>query len=111
MQGPARVNDFASVRCFVSWQQKSLPQKARPPKAIPRSTEMVRELTRRTCGVIVEKMAKQLDRHFQEWQGYFGYYQTPSVLRDNDCWRRRGLRAFLWKQWNAVRFAGGFPAK
>ncbi len=98
------------------WQRKFLgfsftlhrePQRRIAPKAILRFKEKIRELTRRTRGVSAEKMAEQLGRYLRGWQGYFGYCQTPSVLRDLDYWTRRRLRAFLWKQWKrgTVRFA------
>jgi len=41
------------------------------------------------------------------WRGYFGFCQTPSVLRELDHWLRRRLRAIAWKQWKrgSTRFA------
>ncbi|HWL18665.1 MAG TPA: group II intron maturase-specific domain-containing protein, partial [Bradyrhizobium sp.] len=33
------------------------------------------------------------------WRGYFGFCETPSVLRELDQWTRRRLRAIVWKQW------------
>ena len=33
------------------------------------------------------------------WRGYFGFCETPSVLRDLDQWTRRRLRPVTWKQW------------
>ncbi len=33
------------------------------------------------------------------WRGYFGFCQTPSVLRDLDSWVHRRLRSYAWKQW------------
>jgi RNA-directed DNA polymerase len=109
-----RVNQQKSA-VARPWQRKFLgfsftlhrePHRRIAPKAIQRFKEKVRELTRRTRGVSVEKMAEQLGRYLQGWQGYFGYCQTPSVLRDLDYWTRRRLRAFLWKQWkrSTVRF-------
>jgi RNA-directed DNA polymerase len=110
-----RVNQQKSA-VARPWQRKFLgfsftshrePQRRIAPKAVQRFKEKVRELTRRTRGVSVEKMAEQLGRYLQGWQGHFGYCQTPSVLRDLDYWTRRRLRAFLWKQWKrgTVRFA------
>ena len=39
-------------------------------------------------------------------KAYFGFCETPSVLRDLDQWLRRRLRAVIWKQWKRgkVRF-------
>jgi len=110
-----RVNQQKSA-VARPWQRKFLgfsftlhrePQRRIAPKAIQRFKDKVRELTRRTRGVNMEKLAEQLGRYLQGWQGYFGYCQTPSVLRDLDYWTRRRLRAFLWKQWKrgTVRFA------
>ncbi len=110
-----RVNQQKSA-VARPWQRKFLgfsftlhrePQRRIAPQAIQRFKEKVRELTRRTRGVSVEKMAEQLGRYLRGWQGYFGYCQTPSVLRGLDYWTRRRLRAFLWKQWKrgTVRFS------
>ncbi len=110
-----RVNQQKSA-VARPWQRKFLgfsftlhrePHRRIAPKAIQRFKEKVRELTRRTRGVSVERMAEQLGRYLQGWQGYFGYCQTPWVLRDLDYWTRRRLRAFLWQQWKrgSVRFA------
>lgn len=77
------------------------------PKAVARFKQRVRELTRRTRGVKVETMVAQLSRYLQGWRGYFGFCQTPSVLRSLDKWLRRRLRSVVWKQWKRgkVRFA------
>jgi RNA-directed DNA polymerase len=77
------------------------------PKAITRFKQRVRELTRRTRGIKVETMVAQLSRYLQGWLGYFGFCQTPWVLRSLESWLRRRLRAVVWKQWKRgrVRFA------
>ena len=31
--------------------------------------------------------------------GYFGFCQTPIVLRNLDAWIRRRLRMYIWRQW------------
>lgn len=43
-------------------------------------------------------MTAELSRYLRGWRGYFGFCQTPSVLRDLDSWIRRRLRSFIWKQ-------------
>jgi RNA-directed DNA polymerase len=77
------------------------------PKAITRFKQRVRALTRRTRGIKVETMVAQLSRYLQGWRGYFGFCQTPWVLRSLESWLRRRLRAVVWKQWKRgrVRFA------
>jgi RNA-directed DNA polymerase len=76
-------------------------------KAIARFKQRVRELTRRTRGVKVETMVAQLSRYLRGWRAYFGFCQTPWVLRSLESWLRRRLRAVVWKQWKRgkVRFA------
>jgi RNA-directed DNA polymerase len=98
------------------WERKFLgfsfigsiePRRRIAPKAILRFHARIRELTRRTRGVSIELMAKDLSRYLRGWVGYFGKCQTPSVLRDLDQWVRRRLRSVIWKQWKRgpVRFA------
>jgi RNA-directed DNA polymerase len=98
------------------WERKFLgfsftanrePKRRLAPKAVIRFKEKVRELTRRTRGVKVEKMAGELGRYLRGWVGYFGQCQTPSVLQGLEEWTRRRLRSVIWKQWDRgpVRFA------
>jgi RNA-directed DNA polymerase len=77
------------------------------PKALLRCKQRVRELTRRTNGISVEQMTKELTSYLRGWKSYFGYCQTPSVLQGLDQWIRRRLRSVIWKQWKrgSVRFA------
>jgi RNA-directed DNA polymerase len=98
------------------WERKFLgfsftanrePKRRIAPKAVIRFKGKIRELTRRTRGVSVEKMAEELGRYLRGWIGYFGQCQTPSVLQGLEAWARRRLRSAIWKQWkrNPVRFA------
>jgi RNA-directed DNA polymerase len=98
------------------WERKFLgfsftanrePKRRLAPKAVLRFKEKVRELTRRTRGVSMERMAEELARYQRGWIGYFGKCQTPSVLQGLEEWTRRRLRSVIWKQWKRgkVRFA------
>jgi RNA-directed DNA polymerase len=98
------------------WERKFLgfsftanrePKRRIAPKAVLGFKDKVRELTRRTRGVKVEKMAEELGRYLRGWLGYFGQCQTPSVLQGLEEWTRRRLRSAVWKQWKrgSVRFA------
>jgi RNA-directed DNA polymerase len=77
------------------------------PKAVDRFKERVRELTSRTRGVSMDRMAEELARYFRGWIGYFGRCETPTVLLSLEEWSRRRLRSAIWKQWKrgSVRFA------
>ena len=109
-----RVNESKSAvarpqeRKFLGFSFTSgiKPKRRIAPKALLRCKQRVRELTRRTRGVSVEQMTKELASYLRGWKGYFGYCQTPSVLRKLEAWMRRRLRSVLWKQWKrgTVRF-------
>jgi RNA-directed DNA polymerase len=88
-----------------TWNRE--PKRRIAPKAVLRFKEKVREVTQRTRGVKVERMAEELGRYFRGWIGYFGQCQTPSVLQGLEEWSRRRLRSAIWKQWkrSPVRFA------
>jgi RNA-directed DNA polymerase len=73
------------------------------PQAIARFKARVRELTRRTRGRSLAQIVKELSIYLAGWRGYFGFCQTPSVLRALDEWIRRRLRAIAWKHWKRGR--------
>ena len=79
------------------------PKRRIAPKAVERFKKRVRELTRRTRGVSIERMAGELAVYLNGWRNYFSYCQTPSVLRDLDYWVKRRLRCVVWKQWKRGR--------
>jgi RNA-directed DNA polymerase len=83
------------------------PRRRIAPKAIDRLKRRIRELTRRTRGVSLEEVAKELGLYLRGWAGYFGFCQTPSVLEELDSWIRRRLRCFAWKQWKRGRLRYG----
>ena len=94
-----------SVRKFLGFRYTSEPQPRRciAPQAIARLKAKVREQTRRTCGKSLGQVVKELSTYLVGWRGYFGFCQTPSVLRRLDEWIRRRLRAIVWKQWKRGR--------
>jgi RNA-directed DNA polymerase len=79
------------------------PKRRIAPKAVQRFKERVRELTSRTRGIGIERMAKELASYLRGWIGYFGKCQTPSVLQRLEEWTRRRLRSVIWKQWKRGR--------
>ena len=74
------------------------PKRRIAPQALLRCKQRVRELTRRTRGISLGQMTKELASYLQGWRSYFGYSQTPSVLEKLDKWIRRRLRSVIWKQ-------------
>jgi RNA-directed DNA polymerase len=98
-----------SVRKFLgfSFTGGKKPRRRIAPQAIARFKAKVRELTRRTRGRSLSQIAKELSCYLIGWRAYFGFCETPSVLRELDRWVRRRLRAIAWKQWKrgSTRFA------
>ncbi len=98
-----------SVRKFLgfSFTSGNEPRRRIAPQAIARFKARVRELTRRTCGRSLKQIVKELSVYLTGWRDYFGFCQTPSVLRKLDKWLRRRMRAIVWKQWKTgpARFA------
>jgi RNA-directed DNA polymerase len=94
------------------WQRKFLgfsftankePKRRIAPGTIERFKSKVRTMTRRTRGVSLAQMVEELSRYLTGWLGYFGFCQTPSVLKHLESWTRRRLRCFIWKQWKRGR--------
>src|SRR5665647_353523 len=73
------------------------------PKAIDRFKERIREITAKSRGRSMEKVMEELARYVRGWRGYFGFCETPSVLRDLDSWIRRRVRCAFWRQWKTGR--------
>jgi RNA-directed DNA polymerase len=98
-----------SVRKFLgfSFTGARAPKRRIAPQALVRFKAKVRGLTRRTRGRSLAQIVKELSVYLRGWRGYFGFCQTPSVLRALDEWTRRRLRAVVWKQWKRgpTRFA------
>src|SRR5512144_123633 len=69
------------------------------PQTVDRFKARVLEMTRRTRGMSLAQIIGELSRYLLGWRGYFGFCETPSVLRELDQWIRRRLRALVWKQW------------
>jgi RNA-directed DNA polymerase len=94
-----------SARKFLgfSFTGEKQPRRRIAPQAIARFKARVRELTRRTGGQSLSQGAKELSCYLIGWRGYFGFCETPSVLRALDQWTRRRLRAVAWTQWKRGR--------
>ena len=73
------------------------------PQALQKFKKRVRQLTRRSRGISLKQMVKQLARYLRGWLAYFSFCETLSVLRDLDSWIRRRLRSVVWKQWKTYQ--------
>lgn len=83
------------------------PKRRLAPETVKRFKTKIRELTRRTRGGDWEEIVGRVSRYLRGWLGYFGFNQTPSVLRDLESWLHRRLRSLMWKRWKRgrVRYA------
>jgi RNA-directed DNA polymerase len=81
-----------------SFTSEREPRRRIAPRAIARFKERVREPTRRTRGISLRQMVKELTTYLRGWLGYYGDCQTPSVLQRLETWLRRRLRSVVWKQ-------------
>jgi RNA-directed DNA polymerase len=100
----ARPKDRKFLGFSFTWGESAKRRIA--PQAILRFKERIRELTRRTRGISIERMIEELRGYLIGWRGYFGFCQTPSILKELEGWTRRRLRCVIWKQWKRgpVRF-------
>jgi len=106
-----KVNEAKSA-VAQPWQRKflgfSFTRKSRlrrriAPQALTRFKQRVRELTDRNQGRTLGDVIDRLNLYLRGWRGYFGFCETPFVLRDLDSWIRHRLRSLIWKQWKHGR--------
>ena len=69
------------------------------PAALERFKWKVRCRTRPMPGCSFEFLRHELKHFLRGWRGYFGFCETPSVLRKLDSWIRRRLRCLAWRMW------------
>ena len=99
-----KVNETKSAvarpqeRKFLGFSFTGRAKRRIAPKALLRCKQKIRELTRRTRGVSLPQMTKELANYLRGWKSYFGFSETPSVLERLDQWIRRRLRSVIWKQ-------------
>src|SRR3981189_375072 len=74
-----------------SFSNNKEPKRRISPKALLRCKQKIRELTRRTRGISLEQILKELTAYLRGWTRYFGFCQTPGIGRERDYWIRRRL--------------------
>jgi RNA-directed DNA polymerase len=72
-------------------------------KALVRFKSRIRELTRRSRGVSMSRVIRDLNPVLRGWAGYFGFSQLPREISALDAWVRRRLRCLAWVQWRTMR--------
>ena len=66
---------------------------------VKRFKRNVRRITKRHCGISVEKMISELTAYVRGWFGYFRLSSGWAVFEKLDRWVRRRVRQFMVKQW------------
>lgn len=98
-----------ATRTFLGFSFTAVrePKRRLASSTIRRFKSRIRVVTRRTRGVSIVRMARDLIPYLRGWLGYFGKCQTPSVLYRLEEWLRRRLRSVIWTQWKrgAMRVA------
>ena len=100
-----RVNQSKSAvdrpwkRKFLGFTFTTRRQRSIAPASKAKFKKRIRELTKRNRGSSLQRVVSELRSYLLGWRGYFGFCQTPSVLRDFDSWIHRRLRNYAWKQW------------
>lgn len=73
------------------------------PKALENFKANVREITRRTRGISLIQVIRELNRMTPGWLNYFRIGLSKKLIQELNRWIIRRLRAFLWKQWKLPR--------
>jgi RNA-directed DNA polymerase len=73
-------------------------------EALRKFKKQIRKRTKRTRNQSLAQLIEEgLTPYLRGWRSYFGFCQTPSVLKELDSWIRQRLRSWLWKQWENGR--------
>jgi RNA-directed DNA polymerase len=79
------------------------PKRIIAPQALARFKRRIREITCRAKSVSIKTTMEELAPYMRGWRSYFGFCQTPEVLKSLTSWVRRRLRSALWRQWKTAR--------
>ena len=90
-------------RKFLGFTFTTRRKRSIAPSSRAKFKKRIRELTKRNRGSSLVRLVRELRRYLLGWRGYFGFCQTPSVLRNFDGWIHRRLRCYVWKQWKTGR--------
>jgi RNA-directed DNA polymerase len=86
-------------RKFLGFTFTTRRKRSIAPASKAKFKKRIRQLTKRNRGSSLRRVVGELRSYLLGWRGYFGFCQTPSVLRGFDSWIHRRLRCYAWKQW------------
>ncbi len=84
---------------FTFWKRKGEYRRGIAWKSLKRFRRRIQDLTRRGRGGTLEQVVAELNPLLRGWGGYFGFSETPQLLRDVDSYVRRRLRCLIWSRW------------
>ncbi len=73
------------------------------PKALESFKDKVREITRRSRGVSLAAIIRELNRFIPGWLNYYRIGLSKKLIQKLNRWIVRRLRAFHWEQWKLPR--------
>jgi RNA-directed DNA polymerase len=93
--------DRPSKRKFLgfTFTNQEIPRRRIAPTALAKVKAKIRQITRRKRGNTLEQIIEELTSYLRGWLNYFGFCETPSVLKELEQWLRRKLRCLIWKRW------------
>lgn len=83
-----------------SFTSGKTPKRRIAPEAIKRFKKKIQKYTRAGKGMSMEKVMNDMSKYLRGWLSYFGFCQTPSVLKTLESWMHRRLRCAFWRQWS-----------
>jgi RNA-directed DNA polymerase len=72
-------------------------------KSIAKMKAKVKEITARSSGIGYDLLKLRLRQFITGWVNCFKLADVKTLLKEIDCWLRRRLCMFIWKQWKRVR--------
>ena len=75
------------------------PKRRLAEKTLVRFRARVRKLTRRVRGASLRQMVQELAPYVYGWWAYFGFCETPTILRRLGQMDSTAAPAVVWKQW------------
>jgi len=73
------------------------------PKALESFKDKIREATRRTRGISLQRVIHELNRFIPGWLNYYRVGLSKKLIQELSRWIIRRLRAFHWEQWKLPR--------
>ena len=73
------------------------------PKALLKTKNRLRAITKRNRGVNVRKVMQEIKVYMTGWLNYYGIASLKTKMQEWDEWMRHRVRATIWKQWKKLK--------